>query len=111
VNKNLSEVENMYFFTGDAAYVQMGNFAASIKQNFNVEDCVIYEEKTGENVWLGLQIQKYSKTFFVKLRYAVNNTGDLILQNKWWIVVEQNQEIANLPSLREVFHLLKIKNI
>jgi hypothetical protein len=100
----------MNYITEDAAYAQMQNFADSIRHNFNVEDCAVYKEKTAETVWLGLQMKKFGKTYIAKMLYVVNDTGGLTLQNKWWVLVDREKEIAKLPSLREVFHHLLIKN-
>lgn len=103
----------MNYLAPDLVLNDIENFASSIKANYNVINCQVYDAVENSSRFIGFVIEKDGKQFIVKMEYSENEAGELAIKTKHWSIVEADGEVVatGLASLGEVFNHLDIKKV
>lgn len=103
----------MNYLSSELVFGDISHFANSIKSNYNVEDCTVYDANENGNRFIGYDIRIDGKRYIVKMEYSENEAGELAIKAKHWTVVREDGKIvaSELASLGDVFELLHVKKV
>lgn len=103
----------MNFLSPDLVFRDVNNFANSIKSNYNVTDCTVYDAVENGSRFIGFNIHADGQRYIVKMEYSENEAGELAIKTKHWTVVQEDGKIiaTELASLGDVFERLHIKKV
>jgi hypothetical protein len=108
------------FLSRDRVMDDHVRFAESIRTNYNVIDCQVYERDSdfvfqGKQIpvkTIGYTIHKDDKEYIVTMVYVENEAGELsILSKDFRIKTDGEVTHTHLLSLGEVFEALEIKKV